>query len=109
MNKEQSTKPSSAQSSTVVVPLKGKGKPAKGKELQAAKKKPEPKGKGGKVKWNEKYRPGTIGRMIADEIMAGKLDNQAILEKVKKEHKSKTTYACITWYRTHARAAKAVE
>ena len=97
-----------SQSSVTVEPMKGKKKPAKAKDLKKSEAKPTKKA--GKVSWAEKYRAGTIGRMIADEIVAGKLDNDGILEKVKKAHKgAKTTYACVTWYKTHARAAKAIK
>jgi hypothetical protein len=60
--------------------------------------------------WAEKYRPGTIGRQIAEAILAGKLTNDQILEAVKKERKSaKTTYGCIAWYRSAARKAGVVK
>lgn len=56
--------------------------------------------------WAEKYRPGTIGRQIAEAILAGKMTNDQILETVKKERKdAKTTYGCIAWYRSAARKA----
>lgn len=56
--------------------------------------------------WAEKYRPGTIGRMIAEAIIEGKLSNEAILESVKKAKKgAKTTYGCIAWYKSAARKA----
>ena len=59
--------------------------------------------------WAGKFRVGTIGRQIADEIVKGKMSNDEILEAVKKAHKSKTTYACVAWYRSHARKDGAVE
>ena len=59
--------------------------------------------------WAEKYRTGTIGRDIAEAILAGKLNNEEILAEVKKAHPAaKTTYGCIAWYRSAARKAKVI-
>ena len=60
--------------------------------------------------WAESYRPGTIGRQIAEMILKGDLDNEAILAKVKKDNKTaKTTYGCIAWYKSAGRKAGAVK
>jgi hypothetical protein len=56
--------------------------------------------------WAEKFREGTIGRLIAEGIAEGKMTNEQILESVKKAKKgAKTTYGCIAWYRSSARKA----
>lgn len=82
--------------------------------MKNAKPKKEPKSK--KVQdaapnaWVEKYRPGTIGRQIAEAIAAGSLTNEQILEAVKKERKdAKTTYGCVAWYRSAARKAGVIK
>lgn len=55
--------------------------------------------------WAEKYREGTIGRQIAELILAGKLDNDGILKAVKTKNKTaKTTYGCVAWYRSAAKS-----
>lgn len=60
--------------------------------------------------WAEKYRPGTIGRQIAELILKGDLDNDKILSQVKKSHKTaKTTYGCVAWYRSAARKVGAIK
>ena len=60
--------------------------------------------------WAEGYRPGTIGRQIAEAILAGKLNNEEILAAVKKAKvKAKTTYGCIAWYRSAARKAGVIK
>jgi hypothetical protein len=87
---------SEAQSTAVVPSAKAAKKSAK--KSAAKPKAKKAKGNGG---WATKYREGTIGRTIADHIVAAKLDNNEILESVKKQHKGcQTTYACITWYRS---------
>lgn len=83
------------------VPMKSKAK--KSKATDAAPEAPV-------VSWADKYRPGTIGRMIAEAIVAGALTNEQILEAVKKERKdAKTTYGCIAWYRSAARKAGVIK
>lgn len=60
--------------------------------------------------WAEKYKPGTIGRLIAEAIAGGKMTNDQILEAVKKEKKdAKTTYGCVAWYRSAARKAGVIK
>jgi hypothetical protein len=79
--------------------LKGKGK-AKGKEVAA---KPEV------VVKVSKGRLG-VGKLVCEEILAGKLTNNEILDKVKKDiPAAKTTYACIAWYRTKLRKDGKIE
>lgn len=81
------------------------------KEVAAKKAKPtkaakQPAAKKAKPKGIEKFRPGTIGRQIAELIVAGKQTNDEILESVKKSHKGcNTTTACVAWYRSNLRKA----
>lgn len=89
-----------------VVSKKGSSAPvkaAKGKPSKAADK-TKPAEKPAKVAkpttWPEKFREGTIGRTIAEEIKAGKLTNAEILAKVTSKHKSDTTLACVSWYKS---------
>lgn len=80
------------------------------KAAKAAKKKPAKKLAKTDGGWAEKYRPGTIGRQIAEAILAGKLNNEEILADVKKvKTKAKTTYGCIAWYKSAARKAGVIK
>jgi len=57
-----------------------------------------------KPKGVEQFRAGTIGRQIAELIVAGKQTNDEILASVKKSHKDcDTTAACVAWYRSKLR------
>ena len=78
---------------------KAKEKPAKKVEQKEGKPKT----------WNEGFRAGSIGRLIADLIVEGKLSNEEILAKVKTDKKSETTLACISWYKSKARKAGVIE
>ena len=80
------------------------------KQPKAAKPKAKAKATKPSKNWAEKYRPGTIGRQIADAIVAGKLGNEQILEVVKKTHKgAKTTMCCVSWYKSAARKAEVIK
>ena len=88
------------------VPSAAPAKPAKVVKAKTSKKTAKPNGS----EWAEGYREGTIGRMIAEAIIGGKLNNEAILETVKKAKKgAKTTYGCIAWYKSAARKAGVLE
>lgn len=83
-------------------------KPAPKKTAKVVKGKVEAKVDGNE--WAEKYRVGTIGRDIAEAILAGKLSNEEILADIKKSHTAaKTTYGCIAWYRSAARKAGVIK
>jgi len=87
---------------------KASGKPTKTVEPKADKKASE-KPTVSVVKWNEKFREGTIGRQTADLIMEGKLSNEEILAEVRATHKKNTTLACVTWYKSKARKEGAID
>ena len=87
-------------SSKVVQPMKSKAKTPKSKQVKDA----------APNTWAEKYKAGTIGRLIAEAIVGGKMTNEQILEAVKKEKKdAKTTYGCVAWYRSAARKAGVIK
>lgn len=76
---------------------------AKNKKAKVAKGKAKPVKKE-KPKGIAQFREGTIGRQIAELIVAGKQTNDEILESVKKAHKGcSTTSACVAWYRSTLR------
>lgn len=94
MSKVQSAKPSKKSANPVIVAKVAK---AKGKTTPKVEAKPEIVVKVSKAKLG-------VGKLVAESIMAGKLDNNAILALVKEKiPAAKTTYACIAWYRTKLR------
>ena len=89
-----------------VVSKKGSApaKAAKGKKPKAAKVESESKQTPVEA-WVLKFRPNTIGRQIAELIVKGDMSNEEICKAVKDKHKSDTTIACVSWYKSKARKA----
>lgn len=94
-----------AVSSEPVAPVQAKPEKAKAKAKPEKPKADKPKKVAKPTKkaleWADGFRDGSIAADVADLIVEGRLDNKAILEKVKAKHKgSKTTYSCVAWYRS---------
>jgi hypothetical protein len=91
-----------AKSQSTAIVATAKVVPMKNAEPKKVAKKDQP--------WALKFRVGTIGRHIAEEIVRGTLTNDEIVSAVKKANaKAKTTYGCVAWYKSHARKAGVIE